>query len=86
MGRFCAQVARGNNGGGPTVENNGDELFAALEEDIMGACGACHDAGGTANTPFLAGPDRYETISSWPDIVKEDWESSILLLQSMAAA
>lgn len=66
-------------GGDGAVDNHGDELFAAMEEDMMGACGACHDAGGVANTPFLAGPDRYATISSWPDIVKEDWESSVLL-------
>lgn len=69
----------GSGQGGGAVENRGPELFAALEEDLMGACGVCHDAGGTSNTPFLAGPDRYQTISSWPEVIKADWASSILL-------
>lgn len=70
----------GNGNGGSTAEeNHGEELFLALQDDMMSACGVCHDAGGIADTPFLAGPDRYATISSWPDIVKEDWQTSLLL-------
>jgi cytochrome c553 len=49
--------------------SNGEPLFRALEEELFSACGACHDAGGIANTPFLAGPDRYKSILSWPGIV-----------------
>lgn len=69
-----------NGSGGSDAEpNQGEEMFQALEADLMGACGVCHDAGGPSNTPFLAGPDRYATISSWPDVVKVDWQNSILL-------
>jgi len=71
--------AGNGNGGNAAQDNQGEELFLALEEDLLGACGVCHDAGGPSNTPFLAGPDRYATISSWPDMVKEDWESSVLM-------
>jgi hypothetical protein len=32
----------------------------------------CHEAGGIADAPFLAGPDYYQSITSWPGIVTSD--------------
>src|SRR5689334_9171083 len=59
--------------GGATADagaNKGKELFGKLENDMYAACGpGCHEAGGTADAPFLAGPDRYQSITSWPGIV-----------------
>jgi len=49
------------------------------------------DAGGIADTPFLAGPDVYATIVSWPGLVVKDakvtlsfwknWEPQLKTLQ-----
>ena len=62
----------------------GAELFAAMEEELVAACGLCHDAGGPADTPFLAGPDRYDSVVSWPELVVKDWEQSKLLTYSVS--
>jgi len=70
----------GSSGSGSTVDpEKARELFSALEQDLLKACGACHDIGGTANTPFLKGPDRYATIVSWPGIVVKNAAESKLL-------
>lgn len=57
----------------------GEELFANLEADFYGACGQCHDLMGLADTPFLAGPSRYQSMVSWPGLVVKDWTQSLLL-------
>lgn len=61
-------VGAGGSDAGPEP-SNGEPLFRALEDDLFASCGSCHDAGGIANTPFLAGPDRYKSILSWTGIV-----------------
>jgi mono/diheme cytochrome c family protein len=71
-------------GSGGAAANHGKELFAALQDDLYKACGSCHDAGGIADTPFLAGPDVYATISSWPGIVVKDPKESQLLTYPIA--
>jgi mono/diheme cytochrome c family protein len=79
--------AGGESGGGDTggaAPNNGKALFAALEGDLYKACGSCHDAGGIADTPFLAGPDIYATIVSWPGLVVQDAAESKLLTYPVA--
>jgi hypothetical protein len=61
------------------VVSNGKALFAALEPDMYAACGPmCHEAGGIADAPFLTGPDRYQSIISWPGIVVKDPSTSKL--------
>ena len=74
----------GSGGGSVTTPNQGKELFAALEGDLYKACGSCHDAGGIADTPFLAGPDIYATIVSWPGLVVKDPKESKLLTYPVA--
>lgn len=61
-------------GSGTTAptENHGRELFEALQDELSAACGLCHDAGGIADTPFLAGPDVYQSVTSWPGIIVKD--------------
>jgi mono/diheme cytochrome c family protein len=71
-------------GGGGDALNHGKELFTALESDLYKACGSCHDAGGIADTPFLAGPDVYATMVSWPGIVVQDAKESKLLTYPVA--
>ena len=43
-------------------------------------CGACHKLGGPADEPFLADPDPYVSITSWPAIVVKDPAKSILVI------
>ncbi len=69
----------GSGTGGGAASNKGKEMFSALEQDLYDACGSCHDVGGIADTPFLAGPDRYQSIVSWPEIIKKDPSDSILI-------
>ncbi|MEP7124562.1 MAG: hypothetical protein ABJE95_26780 [Byssovorax sp.] len=76
--------AGGGGGTGGASPNHGKELFAALKDDFYMACGSCHDAGGIADTPFLAGPDIYATISSWPGLVVKDPKQSKLLTYPVA--
>jgi mono/diheme cytochrome c family protein len=76
--------AGGQSGTGGAAPNHGKELFAALEGDLYKACGSCHDAGGIADTPFLAGPDIYATIVSWPGLVVQDPKESKLLTYPVA--
>lgn len=69
--------------GGSTVDpGKATSLFAALEPDLYQACGpACHEAGGVADMPFLQGPDRYQSIVSWPGVVvKNPLESKLLTI------
>ena len=59
--------------------NNGQAMFAALETTLYASCGPmCHEAGGIADAPFLTGPDRYQSITSWPGIVVKDPTTSKL--------
>ncbi len=72
------ESGEGGSGGGGVI-NKSKELFAALEGELVDACASCHDAGGVADTPFLAGPDRYKSMVSWPGIVVKDPSESQLL-------
>jgi hypothetical protein len=69
----------GGQGGGLPTGLTGAELFALLEPDLMDQCGACHQLQGSADAPFLAAPDVYTSITSWPGVLVESAESSILL-------
>ena len=65
----------GGGGSGPTSRAK----FDAIEMELVGACGACHQAQGAADAPFLGEPDRYASITSWPGIIAPDPEESILV-------
>jgi hypothetical protein len=68
--------AGGAGGGtGPTARS----FFEAFEADLVEDCGPCHKEGGLADAPFLAAPDRYTSITSWPGIVVKSPSQSILL-------
>lgn len=71
----------GSSGG--AVGNPGRDAFNAMQADLMTACGTCHDVAGIADTPFLAGPDRYQSFVSWPGIVASTVDQSILLTHAM---
>ena len=72
--------------GGATVSpSKGKSLFAALEPGLYEACGpACHEAGGVADMPFLQGPDRYQSMISWPGIVVKDPKQSKFITYPVA--
>lgn len=71
--------AGGSGGGTGGAEITGRDVFEALKNDIMDECGACHQLGGAADAPFLAAPDVYASITSWPGIVVPNAPQSILL-------
>lgn len=76
-GGSAANGATTGVGGGLTQDPKA--LFTALQPDLVAACGDCHKAGGLADTPFLAEPDVYASITSWPGIVMKDPTQSVLL-------
>ncbi len=73
----------GNGGAGGAFVDNGAELFAALEADLFTACGSCHEPGGLGDAPFLAPPDRYQSILSWPGIVTKNVDDSMFVTFSV---
>jgi hypothetical protein len=63
----------GGEGGATTTPSKAKDLFAALEPTLYQSCGPmCHEAGGVADMPFLQGPDRYQSVISWPGIIVKD--------------
>jgi len=69
--------AGGGSGGTPGA--NAEALFAAIEDDLVQNCEACHKLGGVANTPFLQSPDYYESVRTWPGIVTKNPDDSIFV-------
>jgi mono/diheme cytochrome c family protein len=55
-----------------------------MEAEIVTHCGECHEPGGIAGSPFLAGPDRYESIVAWPGIVVKDPAQSSMVTWSVS--
>lgn len=76
----------GTGGSGGAFVDNGKDLFAGIEADLVENCGDCHQAGGIADTPFLAGPDRYESILSWPGIVVKNPADSLFNTYAVAGS
>ncbi len=75
-----ATSASGTGGGtGGAPGETARDLFAAIEGDLVDACGACHQSQGSADAPFLAQPDRYASITSWPGIISPQPSQSILV-------
>ena len=60
--------------------------FEALLPTLEDACGSCHKSGGIADTPFLADPDPYESMSSWPGVITKDPTQSIILTYPRAGS
>jgi hypothetical protein len=56
------------------------EVFeASVQASLLTECGACHQLGGAADAPFLAAPDIYVSISSWPGVIVQTPSQSLLL-------
>jgi hypothetical protein len=69
----------GGAGGAAVTPSKAKDLFDALEPTLYSSCGpGCHEAGGVADMPFLAGPDHYQSIISWPGIIVKDPATSKL--------
>jgi hypothetical protein len=68
-------------GGNPAV--TGRAIFeSTVQGPILMECGACHQLGGVSDEPFLAGPDVYVTITSWPGFITADPTESTLVTHS----
>ena len=78
--------AGGNGGEGGAFVDNGKLLFEALEPDLTAACASCHEPNGLGDAPFLALPDRYSSVLSWPGVVTADPQQSLFLTYSVAGA
>lgn len=83
-GLTLTSTSGGGGAGGADVQVNvGEEMFRELEAELLSNCGACHELGGSADTPFLGaqedGEDPYVAITSWPGIVVKSADKSILL-------
>ena len=75
--------AGGGGSGGTTTMAPGTprEFFEQIVlPGLESECGACHKLGGPADEPFLADPDPYVSITSWPAIVVKDPAKSILVI------
>jgi hypothetical protein len=72
VGGFGGGGAGGAGGSGGNIALTAEELFAEIEGDLIDKCGGCHMSGGIANTPFLQSPDYYQSVRSWPGVVKKD--------------
>ncbi len=81
--KLLGTQGQGGSGGTPVPTKTARELWDEMEPEILAACGDCHEIGGSANTPFLIGPDWYQSFVSWPDIVKKNPLESILLTYAM---
>jgi hypothetical protein len=69
-------------GGAGPVQNPGRVAFDALQANLLSICGGCHGIDGVSDRPFLAGPDVYQSITSWPGIIGADPAESILVTHS----
>ena len=59
---------------------SGRALFESTVLDgIMKECGTCHQLGGAADVPFLAAPDVYVSITTWPGIIVSTPDLSTVL-------
>jgi hypothetical protein len=68
-------------GGNPAV--TGREIFeSTVQTQLLMECGACHQLGGVSDDPFLAGPNVYVTITSWPGFITTDPSESTLVTHS----
>ncbi len=65
-------------GGGGSANDSRSFFEANVKPGLVGQCIGCHDLGGAADSPFLAGPDVYTTITSYPGIVVRVPSQSIL--------
>jgi len=67
-------------GSGGAAPFQGKQLFDMLEPTFYTSCGpGCHEAGGIADAPFLSGPDRYQSVTSWPNFIVKDPTQSKLV-------
>lgn len=77
-------TSTGSGGGGGTGGDapgvSGRSIFeSTVLPDLMTECGACHQLGGIADAPFLAQPDVYVAITTWPAVVVANTTLSVLL-------
>lgn len=67
-------------GGSTTMEITGRSIFeSTVQNDMVMECGSCHKLGGIADAPFLAAPDIYVSITTWPGVVVSNASLSVVL-------
>jgi hypothetical protein len=81
-GDMSTGAGGGSGSGGGNVGpqgKTGQAVFLTFKDEMLGECGACHKLSGVADAPFLALPDVYSSISTWPGVITLTPTSSILL-------
>lgn len=78
-GNGGAGGAGGGGGTGGLPGANAEQLFAAIQDELVTNCESCHKLGGVANTPFLQAPNYYESVRTWPGIVTKNPADSIFV-------
>lgn len=70
---------------GPATDPKG--LFTAnVEQGLRDNCRSCHEPGGISDMPFLNPTSYYQSISSWPRMIRKDPTTSILLTRPMTGS
>jgi hypothetical protein len=69
----------GGAGGMPPAQDPQALFNATVKPGLLSECNACHKLGGPADSPFLAGPDIYVSITTYPGIIVPTASQSILL-------
>lgn len=65
--------------GGATGETARDVFEASVRQGLMAECGACHQLQGAADAPFLAAPDLYVSVTTYPGVVVPNANQSVLV-------
>lgn len=81
-----ASTNNGAGGGGGAFVDNGAELFAGIEQELVDNCKLCHEPGGIGDAPFLAPPDRYASVLAWPGIVVKNVDESLFLTYAITGS
>jgi hypothetical protein len=72
--------ADGGTGSGGSAPLTGRDLFdSTVKDGLMMECGSCHQLGGIADAPFLAAPDIYVSVTTWPGVITSTPDLSIIL-------
>ena len=52
---------------------------STVQQGLMAECGACHQLQGAADSPFLAAPDLYISVTTYPGVVVPNANQSVLV-------
>ncbi|MFT3773243.1 MAG: hypothetical protein QM820_48310 [Minicystis sp.] len=66
-------------GGGTPVDAARALFESTVQPGMITECGACHKLGGISDKPFLAEPDVYTSITTWPNVIVSPASLSVII-------